>query len=130
MAELTIHVPDDLAQRLKPLQDSLPELLAQLVASISPRPEKEPGRDLPLPPRSKQASAYTEVLDLLLSRPSPQAIADFKVSAAAQDRLRILLDKNREEGLTDAETAELDLYEQLEQLMTLLKAKALAVTQA
>ena len=130
MAELTIHVSDELAQRLKPLQDNLPDLLTQLVASLSPRPGRESGETRTEPPHSEQASVYTEVLDLLLSRPSPQAIVAFKVSDTAQDRLRTLLDKNREEGLTDGETAELDLYEQLEQLLILLKAKAQAVLQA
>jgi hypothetical protein len=47
------------------------------------------------------------------------------VSEAAQARLRLLLDKNREETLGAPEEAELNVYEQLEHLMTLLKAKAL-----
>jgi hypothetical protein len=36
----------------------------------------------------------------------------------------MLLENNREATLNAAETAELDLYEQLEHLMMLLKAKA------
>jgi len=42
-------------------------------------------------------------------------------------RLRLLLDKNREETLSVPEEAELNVYEQLEQLMILLKAKAYAL---
>jgi len=38
-----------------------------------------------------------------------------------------LLDKNREGTLTEIEAAELDLYEQLEHMMILLKAKAHAL---
>jgi hypothetical protein len=49
------------------------------------------------------------------------------VSDAAQARLRLLLDKNREEALSATEEAELDIYEQLEHLMLLLKAKAYAL---
>ncbi|MEQ9668364.1 hypothetical protein [Coleofasciculus sp. G2-EDA-02] len=37
MAELTIHVPDELAQRLEPLRDRLPELLQRLVETVPPR---------------------------------------------------------------------------------------------
>jgi hypothetical protein len=68
--------------------------------------------------------AYEEVLEFLLNRPTPEAIVAFKVSSAAQARIRMLLENNREATLNAAETAELDLYEQLEHLMMLLKAKA------
>lgn len=113
MAEFTIQVSDELAQQLAPLQSRLPELLAQLVAA----------RNL----ASIHASpAYAEVLDFLLTSPTPEAIATFKVSDQAQARLRELLNKNREGALTDVEVAELDQCEQLDQLMILLKAKAYA----
>ncbi|MEQ8997677.1 MAG: hypothetical protein RID53_14385 [Coleofasciculus sp. B1-GNL1-01] len=123
MAELTIQVPDELAQRLEPLRDRLPELLQRLVETVPPR--------IPLPNQISSVTnpkdapiAYTEVLDFLITRPTPQEITTFKVSAEAQERLRTLLDKNREGTLTEAEATELDLYEQLEHLMILLKAKA------
>jgi hypothetical protein len=123
MAELTIQVPDELAQRLEPLRDRLPELLQHLVETVPPR--------IPLPNQISSVTsptdapiAYTEVLDFLITRPTPQEITTFKVSAEAQERLRTLLDKNREGTLTEAEATELDLYEQLEHLMILLKAKA------
>jgi hypothetical protein len=35
MAELTLDVPDELMQRLQPLQDHLPALLTLLVDTIS-----------------------------------------------------------------------------------------------
>ncbi|MFM7425097.1 MAG: hypothetical protein ACKO7W_08925, partial [Elainella sp.] len=68
--------------------------------------------------------AYIEVLDFLVASPTPQDIIAFKVSPEAQERLRILLDKNRENSLTAAEVAELDVYEQLEHLMILIKSRA------
>jgi hypothetical protein len=43
----------------------------------------------------------------------------FKVSPAAQARIRDLLEKNREATLNTNEVAELDLYEQLEHTMIL-----------
>jgi hypothetical protein len=46
------------------------------------------------------------------------------VSETSQSRLQTLLQKNREAALTPAETAELDLYEQLDTLMGLLKVRA------
>ncbi len=71
--------------------------------------------------------AYVEVLDFLAGDPSLQEIMSFKVSEDAQDRLRELLDKNREDRLTNAEEAELNLYEQIEHVMILLKAHAHAL---
>ena len=124
MAELTLDVPDELVQRLQPLKDRLPALLTLLVGAISSRAEGSPlseahGTETPL--------AYAEVLDFLLTRPTPYDILAFKVSDAAQARLRLLLDKNREEALSATEEAELDIHEQLEHLMILLKAKAYAL---
>ena len=124
MAELTLDVSDELMQRLQPLQDRLPALLTLLVEGISSQTAGPPlsavhGTETPL--------AYAEVLDFLLTRPTPHDILAFKVSDAAQARLRLLLDKNREETLSAPEEAELNIYEQLEHLMILLKAKAYAL---
>lgn len=123
MAELTIQVPDELAQRLEPLKNRLPELLKQLLEttnqSVAAQHDVKANlRDIPC--------VYIEVLDFLIKRPTPQEIATFKASPQAQARLSQLLDKNREETLNEAETTELNVYEQLEHLMILLKARACA----
>jgi hypothetical protein len=68
--------------------------------------------------------AYVEVLDFLVAGPGPREILAFKVSPATQNRLGDLLEKNREEELTDLEQAELDAFEQIEHVMVLLKARA------
>ena len=121
MAELTIQVSDELAQRLEPLQNRLPELLWQLLdvanlpTSISKTVQTEP-TDIPL--------VYQEVLDFLIKRPTPEEIIAFKVSSQAQSRLEELLERNRSATLNSMELAELDVYEQLEHMMILLKARA------
>ena len=124
MAELTLDVSNELMQRLQPLQDRLPALLTLLVEAISSQTEGPP---LSAVPSTETPLAYAEVLDFLLTRPTPHDILAFKVSDAAQTRLRLLLDKNREETLSAPEEAELNIYEQLEHLMILLKAKAYAL---
>ena len=65
-----------------------------------------------------------EVLTFLTSSPTPAQIIAFHASAEAQDRLRYLLDANREGTLTSQENAELEEASQLNHLFTLLKAKA------
>jgi hypothetical protein len=121
MATITLQIPDELAQRLEPLQNRLPELLWQLLELTKNPTTIEPEiatntADIP--------TVYQEVLDFLIKSPTPQEIVGFKVSQQAQTRLQILLDRNREATLNSMETAELDVYEQLEHLMILLKAKA------
>jgi hypothetical protein len=123
MAEFTISIPDKLAQRLEPLQDRLPELLSQLVEGLSPSTISAYRFSLVAQP-TDATLAYEEVLEFLLNRPTPEAIVAFKVSPATQARICALLENNREATLNAVETAELDLYEQLEHLMMLLKAKA------
>jgi hypothetical protein len=68
--------------------------------------------------------AYREMLDFLGDSPGPRRIVDFKISAAAQERLELLLEKNRDEGLDDEEATELDVYELVHHSMIRLKGHA------
>ena len=65
-----------------------------------------------------------EVFGFLLSLPTPQQIIAFHASEAAQQRLRYLLDTNRDGILSDAERAELEDALQINRFVTRLKAKA------
>lgn len=71
-----------------------------------------------------------EVLAFLLSSPTPRQIIEFQASDAAQERLRYLLEANRQGTLTDAERAELDEASQLNHFVMLLKARAYQSTQS
>ncbi len=73
---------------------------------------------------------YQEILDFLVARPTSAQIINFKVSEASQSRLQTLFQKNREIVLTAAETAEIDLYQQLDTLIGFLKIRAYATLQA
>ncbi len=112
MQTITIEVPDEVATRLKPWQQELPAVLTTMV-EVWAKPIKP-----------TVSPTLTELLTLLLSQPTPQKIMCFKVSSRTQARVDDLLDKNREIGLTDEESAELDGYEQLNFVMVLLKAQA------
>ena len=69
-------------------------------------------------------SIQDEVMAFLLSSPTPQQIIDFRASESAQQRLRYLLDANRNDTLTPDEQAELDEASQVNTFMTTLKAEA------
>ena len=125
MAQLTIEIPDDLAQRLAPFQHQLSELFTRLIATTLPG-EFSPG--LGLPATAELPSTYLEVLDFLVTRPTSEQLLKFKVSEHSQSRLQSLLQKSRDTNLTPSETAELNVYEQLDALITLLKVRAYAAT--
>lgn len=65
-----------------------------------------------------------EILDFLLSAPTPEAVLALRPSEAAQTRLRFLLDGNRNQSLNDEERAELEIYLQVETFVRRLKIRA------
>lgn len=65
-----------------------------------------------------------EIMDFLLSAPTPEDVIALRPSTAAQARLRYLLDGNRNDRLNDAERAELDTYLQTELFVRRLKVRA------
>jgi hypothetical protein len=68
---------------------------------------------------------YRYILEFLATNPSPQAIVDFRLTPAMQERASELLEKNRSDQLTPAESVELDEYVHINDLVSLLKARAL-----
>nr|MDZ8058419.1 hypothetical protein [Nostoc sp. EkiNYC01] len=122
MAKLTIQIPDELAERLEPLQSRLPQLLWLLLDADVRQTSEQPKVNAQTVEISE---VYQEVLDFLIKRPTPEEIIAFKVSSQAQMQLEVLLEKNRSASLTQMELAQLDVYEQLEHLMILLKARAM-----
>ncbi|MBI3796999.1 MAG: hypothetical protein HY268_08535 [Deltaproteobacteria bacterium] len=109
MAQITIEVPDALAERLASLRDRLPEILEQALSGPAPLP----------------AEVYRYVLEFLMRNPSPQEMVDFKPTPAVQERISELLAKNRASRLTAAESAELEAYERLNHLIRKFKIRAL-----
>jgi hypothetical protein len=65
-----------------------------------------------------------EVLDFLLSAPTPAAVLALRPSPAVQQRLQDLLERNRNDTLTDQERVELDDFLQLEHFVRRLKIRA------
>src|SRR5258708_3245802 len=117
MTTITLEVPDDLAAQFKLDATHWAEFVRKAVAAkLSEQSEPVTG--------STPRSIYQEITDFLASCPTPEQIADFKISDQAQERLEELLDKIREGELTPAETAELDQYLQYSHTMVLLKASA------
>jgi hypothetical protein len=75
-------------------------------------------------PKQDHQNLPNEVLDFLLSAPTPEQVIALRPSDDAQERLRYLLDGNRNESLMDAERAELEVYLKLEHFVRQLKIRA------
>jgi hypothetical protein len=122
MTTITLEVPDELAAQVATLRGRLPDMLAKAL-------KLELVREKPQANSTQKAMPlYREIIDFLASDPLPEELVAFKISTSAQQRLEDLLDRNREEGLSADETAELDAYLQARDLMILLKADAQPVT--
>ncbi|WP_126384249.1 hypothetical protein [Pseudanabaena sp. ABRG5-3] len=128
MAQLTIDIPDELAQKLAPYQNQISEIFARLI-NASLLNEAIDSLELPSNPLPTDFPTYLEIIDFLVNRPTSEQIANFKVSERSQTRLQELLQKNRDSNLLPSEIAELNLYEQLDVLMTMLKIRSYASIQ-
>ena len=116
MTTITLEIPDSLASQLHPLRDRLPDILQQTIGAwtLNSSPHK----------LVKSFPVYEEMMDFLASGPTPEQIIAHKASPQLQQRLEALLDKNREEALTEEETAELNAFEQVNDVMSSLKLRA------
>lgn len=67
---------------------------------------------------------FGEIMDFMVSSPSPEAIIAFKPSPEMEARLAALMAKNQQDTLTDDERAELDAFLQLNHFVNMLKIHA------
>ena len=71
-----------------------------------------------------QQSIYSEVADFLVSQPTLEALATYKVSTGIQQYIDDLLEKSNEGALSSEERLELEKIMAVSQVMTLAKTKA------
>jgi hypothetical protein len=71
-----------------------------------------------------QQSIFSELADFLVTLPTLEALAAYKVSSGVQQHIDDLLERNREEGLSAQERLELEKILAVVQMMDLAKAKA------
>jgi hypothetical protein len=69
---------------------------------------------------------YDDFLDYLIEKATPAEILAFQPSPQALERAETLLDRSSEGELTLDERAELDQMLQMDRLVSVLKARALA----
>lgn len=117
MAQITIDIPDDLAQRLQPLQAQLPQVLELGL------------REFQYQQRQSNFLDEQEIIMLLASQPTPEQILAIHPSTELQARVSNLLAQSKAGTLTSKEETELERYLTLEHLVRLAKAHALSQLQ-
>ncbi len=109
MVEITIQVPEALAERIDAVRERLPEVLAIGLKELPPLPNE----------------VYRYVLEFLGSSPSPQAILDFDLTPAMRTRASELLQRECTNQATATDAAELDEYVRIDNILSTLKTGAL-----
>ena len=109
--EITLTIPEELALRLRPLEKELPQILELGIRAWTAR--GEPG-----------FSGLNDVLETLASLPTPEEILALRPSAALQEQIDALLEKNQNGGLSADEQRGWERYRYVEHLVRLAKARA------
>ena len=108
--QITLEVSDLLGEKLQQLGDRLPEALDRVLQELTPI-----------------EFSYQEdhqIIEILVSQPSPEVVLAIRPTPALQDRMTELLDRNKSGSLSQAENTELDRYLLLEHWVRLAKAHA------
>ncbi len=111
-ATIQIHVSDELAARLKPLEEDRLHEAIEIGLNRLDLADQTIFDDL------------NDVLELLSNLPAPKDILSLRPSERLQARIDYLLDKNRGAGLTPQEEKEWGQYEYLEHIVRRAKAQA------
>ena len=109
--QITISVPDDLAQRLQVYQERLPELLERGLRDV-------------LAERAGATHDEQAIITTLVSRPTPEQVLALRPSPALQQRASDLLARSKAGQLPREDERELDRLLLPEHLVRLAKARA------
>ncbi|MGB3201798.1 MAG: hypothetical protein WBA99_12905 [Nodosilinea sp.] len=117
MAQITIDIPDDLAQRLQQFQAQLPQMLELGLQEWQSQQ------------RSTNFLDEQDIILLLASQPTPEQILAIRPSSEFQARVSDLVAQSKAGTLSAKGEAELERYLTLEHLVRLAKTHALAQLQ-
>lgn len=109
--EITLKVPDELAQRLRSVEGELPEIVELGMREWAAR-------------HGAGFSGLAEVLETLANLPSPAQILALRPSAVLQARIDALVEKSRSGDLVQEDRREWEQYCYVEHLVRLAKARA------
>ncbi|MEL7352539.1 MAG: hypothetical protein AAF171_07180 [Cyanobacteria bacterium P01_A01_bin.116] len=109
--QITLDLPDDLAARLKGVQDQIPQILEFGLRELEAVPQEG-------------FSGLSAILEFLAGLPTPEETLALRPSDTLQAHIEALLEKSRTVGLTPAEKKLWQSYEYTEHLVRIAKTKA------
>ena len=109
--DVTLTIPDDLATRLRTVENWLPEILELGLREWLSAPPGYVGMN--------------DVFETLARLPTPEEVLALRPSTVLQTRIEELLVKARDGSLSSAELREWEHYEYVEHLVRLAKAQVL-----
>lgn len=71
-----------------------------------------------------QLDAYNEFVEFITSMPTLDEMSQFRLSYSTEERISFLLERNRQEDISNEEIQELDEYLRLEHIMRQVKIRA------
>jgi hypothetical protein len=108
--ELTLNVSEELASRLRPVEDRLAQILELGLREWQAAPP--------------QFEGLGDVLEILARLPPPREVLALRPSPALQERISTLLDKLHKGGLSADDERDWQKYQYIEHLVRIAKAKA------
>jgi hypothetical protein len=111
MIPITLEISDDLARRLRPLEDRISHILELGIRELNASEQNG-------------FSGASEVLEFLANLPTPEEILALRPSPALEERVRYLLEAARTSGLSPQQEQEWEHYQYLEHLVRMAKARA------
>jgi hypothetical protein len=117
MAQITIDIPDDLAQRLEQFQAQLPHVLELGLQEYQSQQRQSGFLD------------EQDIVVLLASQPTPEQVLAVRLSPEFQSRVSDLLAQSKDGTLSAKGETELERYLTLEHIVRLAKTHALGQLQ-
>lgn len=109
--QITFDLSEELISRLNQIEDKLPQVIELGLRELNANPQNG-------------FNGVAEVLEFLATLPTPEEIVALRPSQELQIQISDLLEKHRNQGLTDTETRIWEQYQYLEHLIRKAKAKA------
>ena len=110
MIQMTMQVPDELAERIQSISNWLPTIIELSLVGF----------------KTLATTAASELIAFLNQNPIPQELLDYHVSEETQARLQRLLTLNEAGMLSEMEQLELDELQQLEHIVIMLKTRPIS----
>ena len=107
MVQMTMELPDKLAERIQPIRPWLPIILELSFIGF----------------KTPATETAAEIIQFLSTNPSLKEVYDYHVSERAQKRLQYLLTLNSAGLLGETEQRELDEMEKMEHVIIMYKAQ-------